>query len=297
MPAAESFHCYLLSSVRSPRSLRCYIGFTTHPQRRIRQHNGELLAGAKRTSKHRPWKYLVVISGFPNKVVALQFEWQFQHPLESRIVRSEMNVHQRWSKGWRGKLELLALLTEIRLWSQLRLSLNFLDENAYRWFRLRFPSNPTKISLLGSVGDLPVPVPRVVSEAIQRCFLCSRSDGLLWRCSSCETVAHLFCTALQSKTPSLIPTTGDCPQCRVTFPWGEIVRLTINNQHAAADVDSQRGCERGSSSEDSGGCSEEEDEEEAGEESALDHCWESRREATPEMNLSKRKRVLDSEAQ
>jgi structure-specific endonuclease subunit SLX1 len=218
------------------------------------------MAGAKRTAKHRPWKYLVIISGFPNKVIALQFEWQFQHPLESRIVRKEMKIHQKWSKGWRGKLEILALLTEIKLWSQLRLSLNFLDENAYRWFRSQFPSNPTKISLLGSVREILIPIPPVASEATQRCFQCSKSGGLKWICSSCETVSHLFCTALQSETPSLIPSAACCPQCRVGFSWGEIVRLTVTSQQASSD--DQMNCESSSSEESEASEEEEEDGEE-----------------------------------
>lgn len=54
--SARFFACYLLTPVHAPQRLRCtYVGFTVSPTRRIRQHNGEIRNGAKRTSKHRPW--------------------------------------------------------------------------------------------------------------------------------------------------------------------------------------------------------------------------------------------------
>jgi structure-specific endonuclease subunit SLX1 len=55
-----------------------YIGFTNNTARRIRQHNGELGAGAKKTRKKRPWDMILFVYGFPTKHCALQFEWAWK---------------------------------------------------------------------------------------------------------------------------------------------------------------------------------------------------------------------------
>jgi predicted GIY-YIG superfamily endonuclease len=66
------FCCYLLRSL-CPRSKgRTYIGFTVNPRRRIRQHNGEIVSGAWRTRRGRPWEMVLCIYGFPSNVAALQ---------------------------------------------------------------------------------------------------------------------------------------------------------------------------------------------------------------------------------
>ncbi|KVI03735.1 hypothetical protein Ccrd_017978 [Cynara cardunculus var. scolymus] len=77
------FACYLLTSLCPRFKGHTYIGFTVNPRRRIRQHNGELCSGASRTKKKRPWEMVFCIYGFPTNVAALQFEWAWQHPVES----------------------------------------------------------------------------------------------------------------------------------------------------------------------------------------------------------------------
>ncbi|KDR75326.1 hypothetical protein GALMADRAFT_545850 [Galerina marginata CBS 339.88] len=81
------YACYLLKSIQTPQSTAIYIGSTPSPPRRIRQHNGELTQGARRTRSKRPWVMQMIVHGFPSRLAALQFEWAWQHPHKSRHLR------------------------------------------------------------------------------------------------------------------------------------------------------------------------------------------------------------------
>jgi predicted GIY-YIG superfamily endonuclease len=73
--------CYVLKSCTTKR---LYIGYTTNFPRRIRQHNGEIVGGAKKTEKGRPWVPICQIKGFYDNSSALRFEWRSQHSKKPR---------------------------------------------------------------------------------------------------------------------------------------------------------------------------------------------------------------------
>lgn len=81
----EHFNYILFSHERKYQG-SSYVGYTNHPVRRIRQHNGELVGGAKFTTRRdASWKFLIII-GSPNfnRISALSSEWHICHPNGAR---------------------------------------------------------------------------------------------------------------------------------------------------------------------------------------------------------------------
>jgi predicted GIY-YIG superfamily endonuclease len=72
----EKYLCYILSSNDSSKT---YVGITNNMDRRLRQHNGELVGGAKYTNIGRPWRISAIITGFENHQQVLQFEWALKY--------------------------------------------------------------------------------------------------------------------------------------------------------------------------------------------------------------------------
>lgn len=72
-------YCYILYDELSNKT---YVGYTTNPERRIRQHNGLIKGGAKYTTRQHKseWKYLAIIASpeFTHQT-ALSFEWYVKH--------------------------------------------------------------------------------------------------------------------------------------------------------------------------------------------------------------------------
>jgi putative endonuclease len=51
-----------------------YVGCTTDPARRIRQHNGEIRGGGKYTSGHRPWEARALYGPYADRSEAMKAE-------------------------------------------------------------------------------------------------------------------------------------------------------------------------------------------------------------------------------
>jgi structure-specific endonuclease subunit SLX1 len=57
---------------------KTYVGATINPDRRLRQHNGEIAGGARATHG-RKWKRVFLVSGFADERAALRFEWRWKY--------------------------------------------------------------------------------------------------------------------------------------------------------------------------------------------------------------------------
>lgn len=62
------WYVYLISN-----GTRTYIGSTTDIHRRLRQHNGELVGGARSTRGFK-WNYVAYVSGFETRSIACRWE-------------------------------------------------------------------------------------------------------------------------------------------------------------------------------------------------------------------------------
>ena len=71
----KSWFCYMLASTDGKKT---YVGATIDPNRRLRQHNGELVGGAHAT-KGRAWTRKFLIGGFDCERAALRFEWRWKY--------------------------------------------------------------------------------------------------------------------------------------------------------------------------------------------------------------------------
>lgn len=69
MSDSKTWYIYLLSNGE-----RTYIGSTTDVRRRLRQHNGEIVGGAKSTRGKGPWELVCYISGFSGRSPACRWE-------------------------------------------------------------------------------------------------------------------------------------------------------------------------------------------------------------------------------
>ena len=92
-----SFFVYLLVSSDNAT----YVGATVDLDRRLRQHNKEIVGGAHATgikvAKGETWRRHCYVAGFPDWTAALQFEWRWKHL--SRQLPKKMQPLERRMKA------------------------------------------------------------------------------------------------------------------------------------------------------------------------------------------------------
>lgn len=83
---------------------RTYVGFTTDPTRRLKQHNNG--TGAKYTRQFGgPWRIVLYITGFATQRHALQMEYAIKHcGAVSKLVKITSKSRNRYINGRVAKL-------------------------------------------------------------------------------------------------------------------------------------------------------------------------------------------------
>lgn len=101
---SKSWYCYITRSKKKNKNWT-YNGKTNDPKRRLRQHNGEIVGGAKQTMKTRPNEIFCLIKGFDSSVEAMQAEWRIRKPDKKRRKKHKF-------KGVDGRIRGLNLIFE-----------------------------------------------------------------------------------------------------------------------------------------------------------------------------------------
>ena len=82
----KKYYCYIVKQVEGTKDLT-YVGYTVNPNRRIRQHGGQIKGGARYTKGRGPWEFLVVMTCPTwNNVKSMQTEWLIKHPNRKRKI-------------------------------------------------------------------------------------------------------------------------------------------------------------------------------------------------------------------
>jgi structure-specific endonuclease subunit SLX1 len=80
-------YCYILYNTHQPQ--KTYVGYTTNPNRRLRQHNGIISGGARATKGKGIWAFLAVITSLSfSKHSGLSFEWHLKRALRHQPTSS-----------------------------------------------------------------------------------------------------------------------------------------------------------------------------------------------------------------
>lgn len=120
----DKYYCYIIRSLNPNFFNSTYNGSTNNLIRRLRQHNGEIVGGAKATRGKGPWVYIAILEGFGSHKEALSCEWRIKHPTNTRRRPTQYN-------GIEGRIKSLNLLINLDNWTLKSSGMGVRKENLY----------------------------------------------------------------------------------------------------------------------------------------------------------------------
>lgn len=105
-----AWYCYILRTCNPFYSNHTYNGSTNDLNRRLRQHNGELVGGAKATHNKGPWEFYAIFTGFDTHQETLSCEWRIKHPTGKKLRPKKYC-------GVNGRIDSLNIVLGLDKWS------------------------------------------------------------------------------------------------------------------------------------------------------------------------------------
>ncbi|ENN71852.1 hypothetical protein HUJ04_001047 [Dendroctonus ponderosae] len=245
-----AFHGVYLLYCENPKYLgRCYIGYTVDPNRRIVKHNkGKQYGGAYRTSQRGPWTMVLIVHGFLDEISALKFEWAWQHSQKSRRLQHVGKKKSR-EKSFDFYLTVLGQMLQVGPWQRLPLTIRWLNNALATDFLPGKKLPPHMLVCRGAhvqsrFRDCIQVESGTANSTCDLCFgVLSSAKQVTCLNKECNIRCHLICLSKHFLViGEYVPIQGNCPKCKRTFLWGDIVRnftgcyenvdFTYNASHA-----------------------------------------------------------------
>ena len=190
--------------------------------------------------------------------MALMFEWHWQHPARSLVLKEATKGIKHQGKGPSGKLLLLNALMRDKLWSQCELEVNFLEIGSRDFFlklQEKDPVSPAmKVALVGptDIDDMAkapasfITASNQASEgnAILSCCVCKEEaskslEKYLWCCRQCGASQHVLCAAeaalrsmsKEEKSCVFLPKAYTCHACQCVWSRNQAAHMTFSPQY------------------------------------------------------------------
>ncbi|CAH1393876.1 unnamed protein product [Nezara viridula] len=226
-------YVYLLRSHNFKFKGRIYIGFTVNPNRRLKQHNaGAAYGGANKTNQKGPWEMMLVIDGFPHEILALRFEWAWQHPYLSRKLK-HLQKKKSNESHLQYHLRVLNKMLQIGPWKRLPIHVQWLNETAMTEIDqssfLYSISYASEIPGMCSIKPTPIPEKSPLPINSSLCFSCDQficsPRNVICPMFLCNKNYHVECLAKHFlvNESEVIPLKGHCPSCKTDLLWCDVI--------------------------------------------------------------------------